>query len=165
MKDRDKVKELDNRVRGNLRMLFLGRKLSPREAPQSVEVLCESLRLALTYKRWFVATSTCALLGELIYASRTGGIYKVNEISGSPRDRDHAPLAALRNACFHPAFLIGSGKDTPPMERLVGYVRKTDPAIALELGGGWPRLQHRSIASWAIRQLDATGKHELGESR
>lgn len=77
----------------------------------------------------------------------------------------HRPLEILRNACVHPAQVVGKGEDGPAMERLVEAVRKTAGGgpLATLLEASWVRLHDDALAAWALERIDYAGRYELGQ--
>ncbi|MBI5495223.1 MAG: hypothetical protein HY904_09340 [Deltaproteobacteria bacterium] len=120
----------------------------------------DQLARAVRWKRWFVATSHCALLAELIHESTTGDTYGMH--GDKPRDALHEPLLLLRNACFHPAMARTEDQNGAPIEKLQRYLDKDvqeqplagalrkDPAVLLDA----------PFTAWAIFHLHKAGEWE-----
>lgn len=161
MKDEGLVFRLDGMVKGNIEAVLLAQGRNLHTTAVSVEQISTFLGQAVKRTRWFFATCHCALLGELLYASRTGGIYKVNEASGNQRDKLHAPLHALRNTCFHPALVGSSPTDNAAMDRLAYFIERKDPNLSSDLLQNWALLQRQGVAAWSIQTLSAAGAYEL----
>lgn len=119
------------------------------------------------YGRWFVATASCALLGELIYSAERGaGKYGVRpnrpglKDRTAVRDRLHRPLEALRNACFHPAAVAARREGVGQLVAALELAREA--ALAKHLDTDWARLHDAQLTAWAIAQIDQVGRYELG---
>jgi hypothetical protein len=134
-----------------------GRKTSP---PLSLEFLVRQLRhhVEATSSPFEVACD-CALLGELIFASGRGGIYKLSESDDPDEQAFHEPVLALRNACFHPANLATN----PNVPGLVEALRKTGArSLAERLATNWSLISlSNELARWSIERVHAVGRYEL----
>jgi len=177
--DPDRRGRLDGDVRVRLNTARKMRGLDARELPFSVAILAERTEKGVRYRQWFVATSACALLGELLFASeevanpkrpKATGIYKVPPLPrrknrrGDQRNEIHRPLAALRNACFHPALVIGEGKHAPAMHGFAQALAVAQNTPLKEyVEKNWSGLHTPAIAAWAIARVDRAGRYDLGE--
>ncbi len=129
-------------------------------APISMQSLLQQLKFHINNSNVFAVACDCALLGELIFASGRGGIYKLKAARvGSEEMRKHEPLCALRNVCFHPGNL---GADAT-MPALVEAVRATGEFNLYErLATDWSLLAtDLDLGRWALQQLNAVGRYEL----
>lgn len=170
MANEDEKRQLHDNVQARLKAARKDNGLPPCDPAYSVDVLVRYIRQGVREKRWIMATTSCALLGELIYASEQGGLYKVPKLLSRKskqygRDSLHRPLEILRNACVHPAMVVGKGEDGPAMERLVEAVRRTADGgpLATQLEKQWNRLHERALTAWALARIDYAGRHELGK--
>lgn len=174
LNDPDQCRELDGRVRTQFGLAHKMRGLEERPPPFTVDLFVDRVR-ATRYKQWFVITSGCAFLGELLWVAHdlahshaAKGIYGVPEkYQTSPdaqRHQHHRPLQALRNVCAHPALIL-TGTAPSAMDRLVQIMKSPavdDVALAEFLEQDWSRIHQRALAAWAIRRIDLAGRHELG---
>jgi hypothetical protein len=99
-----------------------------------------------------------SLLGELMWASDQGGIYKLSDEPGRRADA-HRPIVALRNAVFHPAAVSAEDEDVPVMYALAEAIRERDRELAKYLLQS-PDIREPRLAAWALRQLDVVGDVE-----
>ena len=176
----DRRGQLDADVRIRLNTARSVRGLAAREPPFSVEMLANRIVRAVRFKQPFVATSACAMLGELLFASdemanpkrpKATGIYKVPARSNragrrgdDPRYDVHRPLEALRNACFHPALVIGKGEGGPAVDRFAkALLVAGNTPLSEYVEKDWSRIHAPTIAAWAISAVDRAGRYDLGE--
>ena len=98
-------------------------------------------------------------MGELIFASGRGGIYKLTESEDPDERKVHEPLLALRNACFHP----GNLGENPNVPGLVEALRQTgERGLASRLEKDWGLVSlSNDLARWAIDRAHAVGRYEL----
>ncbi len=160
-------KRIDEVVRGELEAAVLREEKRERpHAAQSVEVLVDDMDRAIHYRRWFAGTVSVALTAELLWAARSGGIYKppvkADRSTWADWRYHHEPLLALRNACFHPAHVCHVGQAIPPMLRLIEQIRTDDRDLAGQMHGVWPLLRGQHVLAWGIRKLDGAGRMKLG---
>lgn len=159
MDDEARVQELDKLVMGRIRSRLHAhdRKTEP---PLTLALLVRQLHRHVKEERWpFEVACDCALLGELIFASGRGGIYKLTDSRDPDEQTFHEPVLALRNACFHPANL---GAD-PTVPALVEALRKTnEDGLAHRLDADWSLVSHSiDLARWSIERVHAVGRYEL----
>lgn len=178
LSDPDRVRRLDDRVRTQFRVAHTMRGLDERPPPFTVDIFVGRIQRAVRHKQWFVATSVCALLGELLWVAhdlsdnkRAKGIYGIpaeySKTADTKRNQYHWPLQALRNVCAHPALIVKLGKEPPAMGRLIQVMKSHavgDGALAEYLEQDWAHIHQRALAAWAIRRIDFAGRHELGEA-
>jgi len=175
--DPDRVRRLGDEVRIRLTLGRTRRRLDAPVPPFSVDVLADQVVRAVGYGRWYVATSACALLGELLFASaemaastKATGIYKIDDkpkrlpLPQRTRHELHRGLGVLRNACFHPALVIGKRESGPAVERFAKILEIVGQhALAEALDRDWSRIHDPAVTSWAIEAVDRAGRFELGE--
>lgn len=153
------VQELDKLVMGRVvsTLHAHGRKTKP---PLTLGLLVQQLRRHIEAARWpFEIACDCALLGELIFASGRGGIYKLSESNDPDERRFHEPVLALRNACFHPANLAAN----PNVPGLVEALRKSgERPLGERLAADWSLVScSNDVARWSIERVHAVGRYEL----
>lgn len=107
-------------------------------------------------------TACCALLGELIFASIEGSIFRPGEHRPSKIgvDRDMpvavSALLLLRNAAFHPAHVKGDRSGAPHVERLIQHLDGNgEGPLRKQLEASWSTFSGPDIAAFAIRMLHA----------
>lgn len=175
--DGERTARLDDDVRLRLRAARSVRELEAKEPAFSVQILVEQVKRAVRWDRPFIATTACAMLGELLYASehlrdhrRVGvasPIYKVppsKRLADAERDDIHRPLVALRNACMHPAYVIGAGVEAPPVLRFAKALEAAaNDSLATFIERDWSRLHDAVVTCWAIGAIDRAGRYDLGE--
>lgn len=156
--------KLDRSVEQRLQAFLLGRV-----APQSVVRLCEDLQQEVDRVLPFPATSTCALLSELLIGAPQGGIFPnedaLERLASHGRRQAQkdwlsltACLRALRNACFHPAAMAEAGDKKRHIDELVERLRRRGEAQAADrLAVDYSFLRSSDIARVAIRFLDELG--------
>ena len=128
--------------------------------PLSMHFLLEQLSFHVANSKVFSVACDCALIGELIFASGRGGIYRLKDARvGSDERHKHGPLCALRNVCFHPANVATDAT----MPALVEAVRATGEFSLYErLATDWSLLAtDLDLGRWALQQLNAVGRYEL----
>jgi hypothetical protein len=121
-----------------------------------------SLRNAIDHGEWFVVCCTCSLIGELIFASldpthKADKFPRLSDLRipakkakarhkelGQKRNTTYLFLAALRHTCFHPAMA----------EPIRDLPRDLFPKMS--------NLHMADAADWALEQLDAALRFELG---
>jgi len=152
------VDELDKLITGRL-VSTLRANNRTTQAPVAFRPLVRQLVRHIEADSAFEVTCDCALLGELIFASGRGGIYKLTESDDPAEQKLHEPLLALRNACFHPGNL---GSD-PNVPAVVEALRKAgDRGLADRLNKNWSLLSlSNGIAGWALQWIHAVGRNEL----
>jgi hypothetical protein len=152
------VDELDKLVTGRLvsTLSAQGRTTQP---PIVLRLLIRQLTRCVEAAYPFEVACDCGLVGELIFASGRGGIYKLTESEDPDERKVHEPLLALRNACFHP----GNLGENPNVPGLVEALRKTDErGLADRLEKDWGLVSSSyDLARWAIQQANAVGRYEL----
>ncbi len=118
LRDASHVDELDKLVTGRLvsTLRAHGRATQP---PLGLRNLVRQLARHVENDLPFEIACASALLGELIFASGRGGIYKLTDSNDPDEQRIHEPLLALRNACFHP----GNVGPVPSIPGLVEALR------------------------------------------
>lgn len=175
--DPDRVRLLGEKVRALLAVGRALRTFDAREPPFSIDVLANQVDRAVGYGRWYVATSACALLGELLFASaemangkKATGIYKITNkpkrlpLPQRTRHELHRGLAALRNACFHPALVIGKGEGSPAVERFARTLELLGHhPLAKKVDRDWSCIHDPAVTAWAVDAVDKAGRFELGE--
>jgi hypothetical protein len=158
MSEPSHVDELDKLVTGRLLSTLRAYKRTT-PPPLAFRVLVRQLARHAATVSPFEISCDCALLGELVFASGRGGIYKLKDSTNLDEQKLHEPLLALRNACFHPGNL---GSD-PNVPALVEALRKTsERGLAERLNKDWGLVSlSNDIARWAIQQAHAVGRFEL----
>ncbi len=158
MSDESHVGELDKLVNGRLISTLRAHERTTRP-PLAFRLLIRQLARHVATISPFEVACDCALLGELIFASGRGGIYKLTDSVNPDEQKLHEPLLALRNACFHPGNL-GSAPSVPA---LVEALRMTgERGVAERLTKDWGLVSlSNDIARWAIQQAHAVGRFEL----
>lgn len=154
--------ELDVWVKGRLAgHRRLPRSKHPDVAPLGVSVLVLDVRLFGEDQRWFWVTAACCLLGELLFAAESGGVF----LSGASRwgfriEQALKPLVILRNSAFHPAYQNEDARAGPPhIVRLVEWLSENGEAdLSARLNESWAFLANRPFASLALRNLNAAGR-------
>jgi len=178
LSDPDSVGALDGTVRTWFAHAHSTRGVDARPPPFTVDLFAERIRRAVLYKQWFVATTVCALLGELVWVAsdlfdnpRAKGVYniptKYTKRSGDERSQLHFPLQALRNVCVHPGLILTDGVEPPAFERLIAVMKTPSVGsapLAEYLEQDWARIHERALAAWAIWRIDLAGRLDLGET-
>src|SRR5260221_9929848 len=127
----------------------------------SVAGLVDDVKAFAAVNRWFWVTASACLLTELIFASKRGGIFQIDErrVSELAPEERAVPtgLYRLRNAVFHPAHsAAGAGAGTPHVEHVVEHLRGISRHdLALSLERSWAFLADRPIAEFAVQTLNA----------
>lgn len=114
-----------------------------------IDDLFQDLLVAWREQRWFLASSVCGLVGELLFGSLEGGGTLGPLASGHGRRfLVRETLRALRNACFHPAHVHPDGHSgIPHYQRLAEQLgRVGSPAVAKRLRDGPKALRSRELA-------------------
>lgn len=152
------VDELDKLVTGR-QLSTLSAYKRTTQPPLAFRVLVRQLARHTATGSPFEIACDCALLGELVFASSRGGIYKLTDSTNLDEQKLHEPLLALRNACFHP----GNVASLPNVPALVEALRMTgERGLAERLHKDWGLVSlSNDVARWAIQQAHAIGRFEL----
>lgn len=143
--DPDRVRLLGENVRALLAVGRALRTFDAREPPFSIDVLANQV-------------------------DRATGIYKITNkpkrlpLPQRTRHELHRGLAALRNACFHPALVIGEGEGSPAVERFAKTLELLGHhPLAKKVDRDWSCIHDPAVTAWAVDAVDKAGRFELGE--
>lgn len=158
MSEQSHVDELDKLVTGRLFSTLSAYKRTT-QPPLAFRLLLRQLARHVAAGSPFEIACDCALLGELVFTSGRGGIYKLTDSTNPDEQKLHEPLLALRNVCFHPGNL-GAAPNVPAF---VEALRITgERGLAERLNKDWGLVSvSNDIARWAIQQAHAVGRFEL----
>lgn len=152
---------LDRRVRGWLgqRRGLKGKAQDSVGAHTVDRAHTEILRLG-EESMWLACATTIALTGELVLGARQGKILSNAVDDWSSRIDPQAwtdvhAINYLRNVYCHPAC--------PPVDELVKHLRgpEKEPLLARRLDDDWTLVGTREFAEYALRKLDAVGRHMI----
>lgn len=164
--EEDRIERLEAEVQGHLKSkLEKSNAARKKPSPQTVLGLCRDVDRCIEAECWFAATSSCAVLAELLYCSFSGeSTYKIPQKSSDKRVLIHEPLAILRNTCFHPAGVVPTQEHPrSAIDELCKVIDCSDSKLARNLRDDWTVLREEDLLVWALWRLNDAGLVQLGK--
>lgn len=154
------VEQLDSWVRAELGRHHKdgGRRMTPEAiAPWSVSMLVLHLKRFAATENWMWATMSIALLQELIFCAKDGGIETSAHVANRLDEID--ALRAVRNALMHPASVAEPDKKRKLAVLHVADWMSRDASFlefAPKLRKDWSYMSHRLVTIFALRRLTSS---------
>lgn len=124
---------------------------------QSISSLAIDLNKAISSKRHFTGSASCALVGELLFCSEKGNseFFNPNPSAKSLIGRLYSSVKSLRDACFHPAYVNAKKNEHSPIDNLAIQLGNIRIPYYEDFGDRLRKdrslLMSQEILVWAIR--------------
>ncbi len=151
---------------GDIRQRIQNSLLGP--SAHDIDHLIEIIENGMSQQRPFSSLVATCLCGELLYcaADNSRKQYDIPEFPRNAHHCLHAPLAALRNALFHPALIDPNGGIPPNLDRVIKIMAISSRESDIDLSKEFRKkitvyLWSPHVLEWALDCLNAAGNHFL----